>query len=383
MNIENRQFGVNSYAGIGTWAVVFGICLYWLGGSAPAEISANTRPIVICFLLYLTCFVANACTPRLFAGFRVQQVILSLQLLASYAVMWFLPVEFISILTIIWASMLPRFFSLKTSVLIALLVVFSWFVVFWLHWQKGVFFDGLLFSTFHLFAILMTQHAKDAEQASAKTLRLNRELEATQKLLAEASRQNERTRIARDLHDLLGHHLTALIINLQVASHLTEGDAKAKVVQCHSLAKLLLSDVREAVTTLRENHPLNFGEMVDLMVNNVPNLIVNSSIDRCLNLNDLALAKTLLSCIQEAISNSLRHSGASEFWIVIKGVGDTLLLELVDNGQTHGIVEKGNGLLGMTERVEELAGNLTIGRVKNAMSINITIPMPNHISESC
>ena len=80
-----------------------------------------------------------------------------------------------------------------------------------------------------------------------------RESGATRALLAESSRLSERMRISRELHDLLGHHLTALILNLEVASHLVDGKASEHVRQSHTLAKLLLTDVREAVNQLRED----------------------------------------------------------------------------------------------------------------------------------
>ena len=63
-------------------------------------------------------------------------------------------------------------------------------------------------------------------QAREEQRRLNAELRATRALLAESTRINERTRISRELHDLLGHHLTALSLNLEVASHVTEGKAQ-------------------------------------------------------------------------------------------------------------------------------------------------------------
>jgi signal transduction histidine kinase len=66
--------------------------------------------------------------------------------------------------------------------------------------------------------------------------RLNSELRATRALLAESSRIAERMRIARDLHDLIGHHLTALSLNLEVASHLTNEAAGAHVRKAQSTA---------------------------------------------------------------------------------------------------------------------------------------------------
>jgi signal transduction histidine kinase len=87
----------------------------------------------------------------------------------------------------------------------------------------------------------------------------NAELRATRALLAESARVNERTRISRELHDLLGHHLTALSLNLEVAGHLSEGRVKEHVQQAHTLARLLLTDVREAVSQLREGGAIDLG----------------------------------------------------------------------------------------------------------------------------
>jgi len=81
--------------------------------------------------------------------------------------------------------------------------------------------------------------------------KVNSELRATQALLADNTRIAERVRIARELHDLVGHHLTALTLNLEVATHLVDGKALDHVQQAHSLAKLLLADVREVVSDMR------------------------------------------------------------------------------------------------------------------------------------
>ncbi len=72
-------------------------------------------------------------------------------------------------------------------------------------------------------------------------------------MLTESSRIAERMRISRELHDLVGHHLTALSLNLEVANHLVGGAAQEHVRQAQTVARLLLTDVREAVSQLRED----------------------------------------------------------------------------------------------------------------------------------
>ena len=71
----------------------------------------------------------------------------------------------------------------------------------------------------------------------------------------ENSRVAERLRISRDLHDTLGHHLTALSLQLDVASRLTDGPAADRIREAHAITRLLLSDVRDVVSTLRETQP--------------------------------------------------------------------------------------------------------------------------------
>lgn len=379
MKIKNIKLTFSDIAGIGTLLLVFGLSLYILPRTS-LEIQDNIWPVSFLFFGYLTCFMLITREGLLPDSRPLYLSILALKLLIVYLIMWLLPFSFLPILTIIWAAMLPHFFSLKSSVIITLLVVIGSSVLYGFHWDnENYLFQGALYFTFHLFALFMMQNAKLAEDANARAQSLNKELQATQQLLAQVSRQNERTRIARDLHDLLGHHLTALIINLQVASHLTEGEAKSKVDQCYSLSKLLLSDVREAVTAIRENNQLDFRKMVELMIADIPRLKITSHIDTQLNLEDLDLAKALLSCIQEAITNSLRHSGASEFWINMKLNAQSIELELLDNGQTQGKnnlqIIQGNGLKGMKERIEALGGVLKLDKVHHALKINIVVPL--------
>src|SRR5204863_1503702 len=83
--------------------------------------------------------------------------------------------------------------------------------------------------------------------------RANAELHATRALLVEDSRVAERLRISRDLHDTLGHHLTALSLQLEVASRLASGPAAERVTEAHAITRLLLGDVRDVVSRLRES----------------------------------------------------------------------------------------------------------------------------------
>ena len=130
-----------------------------------------------------------------------------------------------------------------------------------------------------------------------------------------ASRVNERTRISRELHDLLGHHLTALSLNLEVAGHLSEGRVQEHVQQAHTLAELLLTDVREAVSQLREGGAIDLAAALRPLAENVPRWTIHMDIEDPLTLDDPERAHVLLRCTQEIITNAVRHAGARNLWI--------------------------------------------------------------------
>ncbi len=364
-------------AAILSWLMVFMISLNWLS-HASAEFQAHSAAIVFWFLAYITCFIMVI--KRVFITITLFDVPITvyLQLICAFALLWFLPVIFISILTLIWVAILPHFVSIKKSILMMLAVVCAWFGLHYIIWQQqGVIISAILFASFHLFALLMMHQTKLAEYATQKSERLNQELQSAQYLLTQATQLNERTRISRDLHDLLGHHLTALIINLQVAGHISQGEAKTKVEQCHSLAKLLLSDVREAVSTLRENQQLNFVKMIELMIADIPKLKINLDIKDDFVLEDIDIAKHLLTIIQEASTNTLRHSGASEFWISLSDSNGILSLILFDNGTINRPFMPGNGLKGMQERVALCGGVLLFDDTQECLKIKITLSLNN------
>lgn len=374
MKLKFPTISLSEFAAVGTWAVVVGVSFYFVSIHGES-LQTNVPWMIVFYILYIVCFVSLV---RETAITHIPGVVYSLvvvMLLCVFALAFTAPFDFFAILSIIWVSVLPHFFSLRRSLFIMVIVVLSWYSLFaWLWDKHNVYIQGLLFLTFHFFAIMMSHNTQMAEKATEESLRLNKELQSAQQLLAEASKQNERTRIARDLHDLLGHHLTALIINLQVAQHLTQGEAKEKVEQCHSLAKLLLSDVREAVTTLRENESLDFPTMVNILADNTPQLSVHSEIDAQIQLEDLTLAKGILSIIQESITNSLRHSGAENFWVVLTEVQNELNLTLHDDGRIKGELKEGNGLRGIKERVAEFGGQVNIEQMSKNLKLSITIP---------
>jgi signal transduction histidine kinase len=202
--------------------------------------------------------------------------------------------------------------------------------------------------------------ARQQAEAREEQRRLNTELRATRALLAENTRVAERLRISRELHDLLGHHLTALSLNLEVAGHLTEGKPQEHVRQAHTLAKLLLTDVREAVSSMREDDALNVGTALQTLVDGLPGLDIHLRTDQPLTVDDPDVAHVLLRSVQEIITNTVRHAGATRLDIAVQRRADGLHLSACDDGVGAESLAPGNGLSGLHERVAGVGGQVVV-----------------------
>jgi len=219
----------------------------------------------------------------------------------------------------------------------------------------GGLFLGISLFAFMSGVVALRQHiARDALR------RVNSELLATQALLADNTRIAERVRIARELHDLVGHHLTALTLNLEVATHLAEGKALEHVQQAHSLAKLLLADVREVVNDMRVDDKVDLATALRTLVSGVPEPQIHLDLPSELSMTDPQRAQVLLRCAQEMITNSVRHARASNLWIGLEQDVDGVVLTARDDGRGVAKVEAGNGLSGMEERLRQVGGELKI-----------------------
>lgn len=314
--------------------------------------------ITALFALVVACFILFTST----WGQGSQQRLLStlwLQAAAIVSLYFLVDISFVAILGIVWVVQATEMFPIRTTgwLLLASVSVFTLSQAF--HWGDENLMLALTGSVtlglFHVFAVLATHRARSEQELREETAALNRELVATRELLSEHSRQSERLRIARDLHDLLGHHLTAQILQLEVATHITDGAGRQKVEQALALGKLLLSDLRTAVSELREDEPINFQDAVQKLVSDIPGIKIELHFSA--TLGEIELAQTLLRCTREALTNVLRHSGANRCDIRFTRQNDSnYLLQVQDNGRKRQKIVAGNGLKGIKERIEEAGG---------------------------
>jgi signal transduction histidine kinase len=212
---------------------------------------------------------------------------------------------------------------------------------------------------FQIFAILLTEVAR-SEAAGRQALRdRNIELLGARQLLAERTRAAERLRVARDLHDGLGHHLTALSLNLEAASHLATGDAREHLQRAQAVTRDLLADVRSTVSGMRDER---FDPMpaIRTLVEAIETPAIHVSGPESLTVPSQPLAETLMRLVQEIVTNALRHAEARNLWISVTRSPAGIDVAGRDDGCGADEWRDGNGLRGMRERLSLVGGSLQV-----------------------
>lgn len=224
---------------------------------------------------------------------------------------------------------------------------------------SGALSYGLSMGAFMLFAAASSFLVQSEAAARDELATVNRELLGTRALLAESSRVEERLRISRDLHDTLGHHLTALSLQLDVAARLSEGKPADHIRQAHAITRLLLGDVRDVVSRMRETSQLDLAQAIrSAAAGHGEGMAIHLDLPGALRVEDTSRAEILLRCIQEIITNTARHAHARNLWIRLEARPDGIALHARDDGRGADVVVFGNGLTGMRERFEQYAGRV-------------------------
>ena len=272
--------------------------------------------------------------------------------------------------------------GLSAILMVVISVVLPWLVPFWvgIGWMvlqticlTAVFatfpeysivlavLQAIIYTAYSLVGFVISTVASQQADEREVQRRLNSELRATRALLAESTRIAERMRIARELHDLIGHHLTALSLNLEVASHLSNEAASEHVRKAQSTARLLLADVREAVSELRQDDAIDLTQALQSLIDGVPSLQVHLTTPPRFGVEDPRRAQVLLRCVQEIITNTAKHAGARNLWLTFAYDDENLLsLNARDDGRGSTSILPGNGLSGMRERLSEYGGDVSM-----------------------
>jgi signal transduction histidine kinase len=284
------------------------------------------------------------------------------------------PTGFQPVLLVIIAAQLGAYRPRVAIVVIAINCIVLGFIV--SRGDDSPIIYALVYFAFSLFS-LFSMHVAHSEMEARKSLaEANAELRMTTELLEISSRTSERLRIARDLHDLLGHHLTALSLNLEVAGHLATGDAKEHVEKSKSIAKHLLADVRDVVSRLRNDEPVDLTTSLESLREVIVAPSLHLDYPRELAVADANVAEVALRTVQEIVTNAVRHSRARNLWLSMNTDNQTLSIDARDDGVGADNVTFGNGLLGLRERVQQARGTFEVTSMRGrGFSIHVTLPL--------
>jgi len=167
----------------------------------------------------------------------------------------------------------------------------------------------------------------------------------------------ERERIARDLHDLLGHTLSVITLKAELARKLMDRDperARQEMLEVEQTSRAALADVREAISGFR-------GDGLAAELARARKTLETAGITVHAEVGDLPLTAAqeaaLALALREAITNVVRHAHAQQCTVRLARENNLCTLEIADNGKGDDGPE-GNGLRGMRERLKALGGSL-------------------------
>ena len=231
---------------------------------------------------------------------------------------------------------------------------------------------------FQAFAIITAAIARSEASAREGQARINADLVSTRELLRETSKVGERVRIARELHDVVGHNLTALCLHLEAALHLSGDQLAVTLEKALAVAKELLGEVRTVVGGFHESDRIDLRRAFEVLERNVPRIALAIRIPDDLAITDTARAHAVVRCVQEITTNTLKHSDSKNLWIQIYVRNGAIEIAAQDDGSKVGPRKSGIGIRTMRQRLEELGGGLTVDPMSNnGFHVKAWLPVGN------
>jgi signal transduction histidine kinase len=235
---------------------------------------------------------------------------------------------------------------------------------------------------------LVARFGRSAAEAHEQTRRLLLELQASRNAEAEAAMLRERSRLARDMHDVLAHSLSGLMLQLEGARMLstqpdTNGQLPPALDRAHHLARAGLEEARRAIAALREED-LPGPDMLQQLAADFEhdtNVTTSLQITGAARELDSETSLTIYRVAQEALTNVRKHSTPEQVEVSLRYDPDGTRLSIRDFTRTPAVAKRrslgdggGYGLTGMRERAELLGGSLDAGHTSDGFSVELWIP---------
>lgn len=369
MSHQPQHFSPLSLAAYLTWvAIATEPVLLWRG-VWPPSLMTLAGFVGLCAVLLLL-VAREASTQRL-----TQQVLTLAQLPAALLSFAAFHDGLQPILLILIAAQAAALFSTRRLLLLMALANGLLVLLMLREWSPlRTLVSALSYGGFQCFAAITVRALADAQTARDEAQRITAELLATRALLAEGARAEERLHLSRELHDVAGHKLTALKLQLGLCAP-GSGEAADALAASRQLADELLSDVRGVVGALRAHEGVDLHAALGALAASIPSPRITLALADDARPADFARAQALLRAAQEGVTNALRHAGASTLRIELAREAGLLRLSVIDNGRGAGRSPPGNGLTGLQERLAAVAGLLRLdAAVGGGSCLTATVP---------
>jgi two-component system sensor histidine kinase DesK len=194
--------------------------------------------------------------------------------------------------------------------------------------------------------------------------------------VARLAANEERLRISRDLHDLLGHTLSLIVLKSEVATRLAGRDPAKSLAEVHDIetvARQALADVREAISGYRQR-------TLSDELQNSRTVLAAADVELTVTTSGTPLPDQVDGlfgwAVREGATNILRHARARTATITVHRQGDTAVLEITDDGTAEAVTAPGNGLRGLGERVMIAGGTVEAGpRADGGFRLTVRAPL--------
>jgi signal transduction histidine kinase len=354
-----RFFGALNIAAYVTWLALVVLLI----DSAPRYFLYTKWHAFGCLAAFLVIFIAKQIHDDRVPTSRLTWLLMALEGgVALLTCVFWTPTSVAPILTIVFMADCGLVLGARALVFIGIGINAALWVISEQVWQfSGVWRIILAYSGFQVFAALTAWYSRRAHDMAQQLRETNAHLLATRSLLEESARDHERLRLARELHDVAGHKLTALKLNLTALQR--ESGSTPMIDTAAQLATELLTDIRGVVAQIRQHDGMDIRTALTQLIAPLPAPpMIHLEIRDDARVASVAQAETLMRVVQEALTNVVRHAEARNVWVEIARDGARIRLSVRDDGSAALPLKEGYGLSGMRERLAQLSGKLDIAR---------------------
>lgn len=340
--------------------------LYIIGIFLLTIYGANEQTIMVCLLVII---LGGSC-------FLIKQEVVKVVIHLIYFISCLFEISLFAFLPIF----LYDCFLLNKKLMFLYIILFVYGMrridVYWMFFLMGAIFIAFILKKRYLQEEKLDQHYREQRDSSQELSLLlrkeNKDLMLQKDYEVQLAILSERNRIAREIHDHVGHHLSSTLIQVGALQTLSKQEnlveplnlIKATIVDC-------LDNIRKNVHALKDD-TLDLEVVIHQLISSYKQYEIECVYD-IVNLEDIQLKYAIIAIIKEALHNIYKHSNATKISIMLREQPVFYQLCIKDNGEINRDIKLGMGLSNMKDRIESYQGYINF-KNENGFEIFITIP---------